>query len=425
MSTFGHISDSRLAVRVGRGDQRALAVLYERYFPALYDFSVQLLADRRASAVAVEETFAQAMARLRLGVRPERIKAWLFAMARENSIVALRSIDHGVTHDVRDPNPGDVGWPLLLVDTLGPLDRSLLDLHLRRDLPADELAAALSLEPRTVRGRLVRLTEAFEQAAAARCLVRDGRSECAIVNELLSDVRHDEARLSRRLLWRHAQACGVCQAVLRRAGATQDAIVSLPLAPQPAGLVGEVWQRLAERLDERRAMSPRVLVPGVAAVVAAGTVAAIAVVPDWGKDTSSYAAGSPSASKPRLGAAASSAAAGSRARVAALPPPQTASPSQELATPSEAFRPPSQAQTFSWAPVVDAVAYSVAFYRDGDVVFARRTQAPRLTLPPSWSYGGRVHSLRAGTYRWVVWPILGADGRRADKAIVSASMVVG
>ena len=426
MGTLGHISDSRLAVRVGRGDQRALAVLYERYFPALYDFSVQLLADRRASAVAVEETFAQAMARLRLGVRPERIKAWLFALARENSIVALRSTDHaaGVTPGVRNPNLGDAGWPFLLVDMSGPLDRSLLDLHLRRNLEADEIATALSLEPRTVRGRLVRLTEAFEQAAAARFLVRDGRSECAVVNELLSEVRYDEARLSRRRLWRHAQACGVCQAILRREGATPDAIVSLPLAPQPAGLAGEVWQRLAERIDERGTRSSRVLVPGVAAAVVASAVVTIAVVPDLGKDTSSNAVGSPAEPKPRLGAPAASAGAGSQARVASLPPSGDATLPAKSPTADEAFRPPSQARTFSWAPAAEAVAYSVTFYRDGDVVFAQRTREPRLTLPPSWSYGGRVHTLRAGTYRWVVWPILDADGRRASKAIVAASMVV-
>lgn len=425
MATFGHITDSRLAVRVGRGDQRALAVLYERYFPALYDFAVQLLADRRASAVAVEETFAQARARLRLGVRPERVKAWLFALARENSIVGLRSIDHaaGVTPGVRSPNLGDAGWPFLLVDVSGPLDRSLLDLHLRRNLEADEIATALSLEPRTVRGRLVRLTEAFEQAAAARFLVRDGRSECSTVNELLSEVRYDEARLSRRRLWRHAQACGVCQAILRREGATREAIVSLPLAPLPAGLAGEVWQRLAERIDERGTRASRVLVPGVAAVVVASTVVAIAVVPDLGKDTSSNAVGSPAEPTPRLGVPAASAGAGSQARVASLPPTRNMTlPTSPTA--DEAFLPPSQARTFSWAPAADAVAYSVTFYRDGDAVFARRTLEPRLTLPPSWSYGGRVHTLRAGTYRWVVWPILDADGRRASKAIVAASMVV-
>jgi DNA-directed RNA polymerase specialized sigma24 family protein len=400
-------------------------VLYERYFPALYDFSVQLLADKTASAVAVEETFAQAMTRLRLGVRPERIKAWLFALARENSIVALRSVDHaaGVTPGVRSPNPGDAGWPLLLGDMPGPLDRSLLDLHLRRNLEADEIATALSLEPRTVRGRLVRLTEAFEQAAAARFLVRDGRSECSTVNDLLSEVRHDEARLSRRRLWRHAQTCGGCQAILRREGATPDAIVALPLAPQPAGLAGEVWQRLAERIDDRGTRSPRLLVPGVAAVVAT-TVVAIAVVPDLGKDRSSNALGSPAEPNPRLGAPAASAGAGSQGRVASLPPSEDATLPAKSPTADEAFRPPSQARTFSWPPAADAVAYAVTFYRDGDVVFAQRTLEPRLTLPPSWRYGGRVHTLREGTYRWVVWPILGADGRRASKAIVAASMVV-
>jgi len=94
------------------------------------------------------------------------------------------------------------------------------------------------------------------------------------------------------------------------------------------------------------------------------------------------------------------------------------------AAPSGAFLPPTGVRTFSWAPAADAVAYDVTFYRGADVIFSKRTKEARITLPPSWSYAGTVHSLEPGSYRWVVWPVLGADGRRADEAIVSSSVVV-
>lgn len=163
------------------------------------------------------------------------------------------------------------------------------------------------------------------------------------------------------------------------------------------------------------------LAPAAVAVVAAGTVAAaIAVVPRLGADAAPVERAAGPASSP------SPAAAGSRARVASLPPSVGAAPSQALRStaPSGAFLPPTRVRTFSWAPAADAVAYDVTFYRGAEVVFSERTSEPRITLPHSWSYGGNVQSLAPGSYRWVVWPALGADGRRAYKAIVSSTVVI-
>jgi hypothetical protein len=60
----------------------------------------------------------------------------------------------------------------------------------------------------------------------------------------------------------------------------------------------------------------------------------------------------------------------------------------------------------TWTPVKGATYYNVVLVRARRVYSAWPRQ-PRLQLPPSWTYRGRRHRLRPGTYRWYVWPGFG------------------
>jgi hypothetical protein len=80
---------------------------------------------------------------------------------------------------------------------------------------------------------------------------------------------------------------------------------------------------------------------------------------------------------------------------------------------------------FGWVSVDGAAFYEVAFIRAGVTVFKARTTKPRLVLPRSWRYGGRVRRLTAGRYRWLVVPGFGSAARpRFGEPIVSAWLVV-
>lgn len=403
MGTFAHSSDRRLAVRIGRGDQRALAALFERYFPSVYDFSLRVVEDEQAAATVSEQTFSQAGERLRLGVRPRRVRAWLLALAREASLGAAG------TGSRTQPDSRDAASPAGLVAGYGPRDRSLFDLNLRRGLTEDEIAETLSLEPAHVRTRLRRLREAFEQDSAAAYLVHQGRSECADADALLARAQAQRDPLPRRELWKHARSCRSCQSVLRREGATVEALAAEPPAAQPAGLAGAIWDRLADQSPERGRRAGRLLFPAVAG--AAGGMAVVAVlVPGQLEEVRPV----------RSAVAGVEAHIQGRASVAAASPHVR---SQAGGTAAGAFLPPDQGRTFAWAPVAGASSYAFALYRGADAVYEARSGAARLVLPPRWHHRGALETLAPGRYRWVVWPV-DESGNRADEAIVNSALVV-
>jgi hypothetical protein len=67
--------------------------------------------------------------------------------------------------------------------------------------------------------------------------------------------------------------------------------------------------------------------------------------------------------------------------------------------------------TFRWTPVRGASFYNVQlFYRGAKVLSAWPTKA-RQTLTRRWTYLGRRHTLRPGTYVWYVWPGFGPQAK--------------
>lgn len=98
-------------------------------------------------------------------------------------------------------------------------------------------------------------------------------------------------------------------------------------------------------------------------------------------------------------------------------PPARATPT-EAQTAIGQLRAP--ARVFAWAPVAGARSYRVSFYRGTRLVYSHVTTSPRLVLRARWTFGGRKHRMRRGTYRWYVWPVLGPE-RRLGKAVVQAT----
>src|SRR5215475_2924898 len=75
-------ADAMLVTAYVAGDRNALGALYDRFAPSLYDTAAAMLSDRDEAADVVQDVFliaAQRMGQLR---DPERIKAWLFSIAR-------------------------------------------------------------------------------------------------------------------------------------------------------------------------------------------------------------------------------------------------------------------------------------------------------------------------------------------------------
>jgi hypothetical protein len=89
----------------------------------------------------------------------------------------------------------------------------------------------------------------------------------------------------------------------------------------------------------------------------------------------------------------------------------TASPESRLLGPrprARMARPP----VLRWKRVAHARYYNVQLFRGDRKVLSAWPRHPRLRLHRAWRFNGHSQRLRAGTYRWYVWPGYGPRARR-------------
>jgi hypothetical protein len=67
---------------------------------------------------------------------------------------------------------------------------------------------------------------------------------------------------------------------------------------------------------------------------------------------------------------------------------------------------------FRWVKTTDAAYYNLQLFRGDEKVLSVWPDAASYTLPRSWRYLGRSHTLTSGTYRWYVWPGFGSRAAR-------------
>src|SRR6202021_400431 len=106
------MSDSEIVASIVAGDPEGLAAAYDRYAGDLYGYCQSLLQDPNDAADAVQDTFVIAASKL-AGLRdPERLRAWLFAVARNECLHRLKTRDRAASlQDAPEPadDSADVG----------------------------------------------------------------------------------------------------------------------------------------------------------------------------------------------------------------------------------------------------------------------------------------------------------------------------
>src|SRR3990172_7115201 len=200
------ISDEELVRSAHSGERDALAPLYERYSAGIYDFSLRTLRDPDAAADVVQATFVSAWQSMRKKLITGNVKAWLYTIARNNAIDYLRSRRRfaGAGHSdeemaryaalapntISDPDAAalnkeisDLVWESAAA--LSSKEYSLLDLHVRRGLDTEELAARLGVSKGNVYTMLSRARSSLGESVAGLLLMRHGRRDCPKLDALI------------------------------------------------------------------------------------------------------------------------------------------------------------------------------------------------------------------------------------------------
>jgi RNA polymerase sigma-70 factor (ECF subfamily) len=173
----GTDSDGRL-VALARQDPSAFALLYDRYFPAVYGYCLAELRDPEVAADAAGQTFLKAMAALPVYHEGGRFRSWLFAIA--HNVIAdarphCRPDEPLEAHlQLADPSPSPEDAAIAafelhrLDDAIARLpddDRRVIELR-RAGLSGKEIAAALGINHEAAKKRQLRAMDRLRRDLA-------------------------------------------------------------------------------------------------------------------------------------------------------------------------------------------------------------------------------------------------------------------
>ena len=218
------VRDPEIVAAVVAGDPAGLAAAYETYAPALYTYCRSLLRDPDEAADALHDTFVVASQKLD-GLRdPERLRPWLYAVARNECLRLLRARNRTVAlEDTDDVSDDSVDLTLgvrqeqlrdlvrAALDGLNAGDREVLDLSMRHELNGPELGAALGVSAKHAHALLSRARGQMEIALGALLVARAGSRDCEQLAELLGDWDGHFTTLIRKRVNRHIEDCDVCR----------------------------------------------------------------------------------------------------------------------------------------------------------------------------------------------------------------------
>lgn len=227
------------------GDRGAFAAIYDRYSPRLFDFCVGMLRDPDAAADAVQDTFCTAATRLHQLREPDKLRPWLYAIARREALqrIRARTREHA-TDDLPDHPSLDDGPDVLaarselarlVADAAGGLsdrDHTVLEPHYRHGLDGPELADALGVSHTAANTMVGRLRTTVERSLGALLVARDARAHpgrCVELDSVIADWDGQFSVLMRKRIARHLDGCPACDAVRQQLVNPRALLASTPM----------------------------------------------------------------------------------------------------------------------------------------------------------------------------------------------------
>jgi len=271
--------DSELVAAIVAGDPEGLAEAYDKYASPLYTYCRSLLREPADAADAVQDTFVIAASRL-AGLRDrDRLRSWLYAVARnecrrrmrESAAEVISAPDEvpEVTDESAEVGTGAEREELrtLLrsaVRGLNSGEQDLIELQLRQGLEAGEIADVLGVSRNHAHALLSRARDQLETSLGALLVARTGREDCAALTAMLADWDGQLTVLMRKRLNRHIEQCPVCDERRRRELAPAmllglAPLAAIPVLAAPAGLREQVLRLVSGDTPEAAAHQAAVL----------------------------------------------------------------------------------------------------------------------------------------------------------------------
>jgi RNA polymerase sigma factor (sigma-70 family) len=248
--------DAEMVASIVAGQTAGLAAAYDRYAPALHAYCRTLLGEPADADDAVLDTFIIAASELSGLQDPDRLRPWLYAVARNECRHRLRSRALSAAPGGADEVPDDtvdlvadaekaelramVGAALA---GLGPGDRDIIELNLHHELAGQDLADVLGVSLNQAYALESRAGARFQRSLGALLVARTGQESCPELADILSGWDGQMNVLLRKRINRHIERCEICGE--RRHELNPALLLSmLPVALPPAGLRDQLFDLL-------------------------------------------------------------------------------------------------------------------------------------------------------------------------------------
>jgi RNA polymerase sigma factor (sigma-70 family) len=268
------MEDRDVVAAIVGGDPAGLAEAYDRYAVPLYAYCCSVLGEPADAADTVQDVFLIAAARLHALRDPDKLRPWLYAVARNECLRRLRAtratsgLDAVRNLPASSADPGQQTEQADLralvrdaIDGLNPGERDVIQLSLGHDLDGDDLAHALGVSRNHAHALLSRARGQLERSLGALIVARAGRAACAALDAMLAGWDGRLTVLMRKRIGRHIEHCEICGERKRRE-LTPALFASLaPLAAVLPGFRDQLLRIMADRtpagLGHRMAVSNR------------------------------------------------------------------------------------------------------------------------------------------------------------------------
>jgi RNA polymerase sigma factor (sigma-70 family) len=191
-----------------------------------------MLRDRDGAADCVQDTFCIAATRLPQLQQPDKLRPWLYAIARNEALRRIRERRRETPSDElpdavsNEPGPDALAARTELADLiaeaaggLSDRDRAVLELVYRHGLDGPDLAEALGVSPTNATKMAYRLRETVERSLGALLVSRRARNTgggCPELASILEGWDGHFSMLMRKRIARHIESCPTCDQERRR-----------------------------------------------------------------------------------------------------------------------------------------------------------------------------------------------------------------
>ncbi|TMR38911.1 sigma-70 family RNA polymerase sigma factor, partial [Nonomuraea zeae] len=237
------MNDRVLVEALRAREQGALAALYDAYAESVYRYCWSLLLSADGAQVALRDTLIAAEAHAGALSDPDRLRTWLYALARVECLRRRAAAPPGADEALAEAPPLDdqadadlriMAWNA--VHGLPVAEREVLELSYRHELPGPELAQVLGIPARHVEPVQDAARARLADAITAEVLARKGSLDCGPGSRILAGLSGELTPEMREHLVRHLARCETCAPHRNRQVSAAKVFELTPLPALPESL---------------------------------------------------------------------------------------------------------------------------------------------------------------------------------------------